>query len=81
MKMCLFLPMVSESRVLEGRKVRNMSPNLLFPRQQLHNNLVQHGRGLISQNTFYVLRDQPHSATVLYRKEVRQQAELVRLNE
>ncbi|KAK8391978.1 hypothetical protein O3P69_017532 [Scylla paramamosain] len=36
----------------------------------MHNNLVQHGLGLVCHDTFYVLRDRPHSVTILCRKEI-----------
>uniref|UniRef100_A0A0P4VZ02 GCN5-related N-acetyltransferase Rv2170-like domain-containing protein n=2 Tax=Scylla olivacea TaxID=85551 RepID=A0A0P4VZ02_SCYOL len=36
----------------------------------MHNNLVQHGLGLVCHATFYVLRDRPHSLTVLCRNEI-----------
>ncbi|KAK8391794.1 hypothetical protein O3P69_017436 [Scylla paramamosain] len=58
--------LTKEEHLLWAARVKPHLPHCVT----MHNNLVQHGLGLVCHDTFYVLRDRPHSVTVLCRKEI-----------
>ncbi|KAK8392003.1 hypothetical protein O3P69_017549 [Scylla paramamosain] len=63
---CLVPLLTKEEHMLWAERVKPHLPHSVT----IHNNLVQHGLGLVCHDTFYVLRDRPHSVTVLCRKEI-----------
>ncbi|XP_063848861.1 uncharacterized protein LOC135093501 [Scylla paramamosain] len=63
---CLVPLLSKEEHLLWAKRVKPHLPHCVT----IHNNLVQHGLGLVCHDTFYVLRDRPHSVTVLCRKEI-----------
>ncbi|KAK8391673.1 hypothetical protein O3P69_017297 [Scylla paramamosain] len=63
---CLVPLLTKQEHLLWAERVKPHLPHCV----SVYNNLIQHGQGLVSHDTFYVLRDRPHSVTVLCRNEI-----------
>ncbi|XP_045110940.1 uncharacterized protein LOC123504469 isoform X2 [Portunus trituberculatus] len=63
---CLAPLLTKEEHLQWAERIKPHRPHCV----SVYNNLVQHGKGLVSHDTFYVLRDRPGSVMVLRKNEI-----------